>query len=185
MAVEEQDLRERAGRITTVVFDVDGVLTDGSLYLDSSGSEIKRFNAHDGAGIKYLRRSGLNLAIISGRESAAVEARAGDLGIEHVYQGYKVKVKAYEDLKERLSVCDEEIAYVGDDLPDIPVLRLCGLAVAVADAREEVRQAAHLVTDLPGGDGAVREFAEWFLKITGRWEGLLSRYYPEGEASLE
>ena len=163
-----------------VVFDVDGVLTDGGIYLDGSGAEIKRFNVHDGTGIKYLRRSGIALAIISGRESGAVEARAGDLGIEHVYQGCKVKLNAYEDLKKRAGLPDDEIAYVGDDLPDLPVMRLCGLAVAVANAREEVRREAHYITAAAGGEGAAREFAEWFLKLTGRWEGILSRYRDTG-----
>lgn len=183
--MEAQDSKERAARVTTVVFDVDGVLTDGSIYLDSAGCEIKRFNVRDGSGIKYLRRSGLTLAIISGRESAAVEARAADLGIEHVYQGYKVKLNAYDDLKARLGISDEQVAYVGDDLPDIPVMRLCGLAVAVADARPEVRAAAHHVTAAGGGHGAAGEFAEWFLKLTGRWKAILSRYYGEGEEPFE
>ena len=182
---QDLDLKERAARVTTVVFEVDGVMTDGSIYLDSSGSEIKCFNVHDGSGIKYLRRSGLTLGIISGRESAAVEARAGDLGIEHVYQGYKVKLNAYGDLKARLEISDDQIAYIGDDFPDIPVMRLCGLAVAVANARPEVRAAAHHVTETAGGHGAAGEFAEWFLKLTGRWQAILSRYYGEGEEPFE
>ncbi len=179
------DLKERAGRVTTVIFDIDGVLTDGSILLDSSGSEIKRFNVHDGTGIKYLRRSGFNLAIISGRASSAVDARAGDLGIEHVYQGYKEKLKAYADLKKRLSIIDREVAFVGDDLPDIPVMRLCGLAVAVANARQEVLREAHMVTEATGGAGAAREFAEWLLRATGRWDQIISRYYGEKECKDE
>ena len=183
--MDGEALRARAKRIAAVVFDVDGVLTDGSILLDSSGAEIKRFNVKDGSGIKFLRRSGLILAIISGRESAAVDARARDLGIEHVYQGYKEKTRAFEDLKKRLSLDGEEFAYVGDDLPDVPVMRLCGLAVAVADARPEVKAIAHHVTESAGGRGAAREFAEWLLKLSGRWQGIIERYFPEGGPPLE
>jgi len=184
--MEERDgARERAAAVSLVVLDVDGVLTDGSIFLDSSGAEIKRFNVKDGTGLKYLRRCGLRLAIISGRESAAVEARASDLGIENVYQGYKEKLRAYDDLKSKLGVSDEEVAYLGDDFPDIPVMRRCGLAVAVADAREEVKASAHLVTGLPGGCGAAREFSEWLLKARGRWEEITSRYFDEGEKAGE
>ena len=176
----DDENRRRAQQITAVIFDVDGVLTDGSIMLDASGAEIKRFNVHDGSGLKYLRRSGFALALVSGRESGAVAARADEVGIKHVYQGYKDKIEAYEDLKRRLGLEDERIAYVGDDLTDIPIMRRCGLAAAVADARVEVKAAAHLVTEARGGAGAAREFAEWLLKATGRWDGIMSRYLGEG-----
>jgi 3-deoxy-D-manno-octulosonate 8-phosphate phosphatase (KDO 8-P phosphatase) len=178
--VNEDQLRERALKVTTVIFDVDGVLTDGGIILDSSGAETKRFNVQDGSGLKYLRRSGYELAIISGRESSAVAARAANLGIEHVYQGAKRKIKAYEDLKRKLGVSDEQVAYVGDDLPDVPVMRQCALAVAVANARPEVRAVAHYVTSVGGGGGAAREAAEWLLKLSGKWPSILERYFPEG-----
>jgi 3-deoxy-D-manno-octulosonate 8-phosphate phosphatase (KDO 8-P phosphatase) len=184
MTNENEKLR-RAASIKMVVFDVDGVLTDGSIMLDASGSEIKRFNVKDGSGMKFLRRSGLRLAIISGRESAAVEARASDLGIEYVYQGCKQKLPAYEDLKKRAGLDDDEIAYIGDDLPDVPVMRRCGLAVAVADAVGETRSAAHHVTAAVGGKGAARELAEWLLRAQGRWEAILSRYFPPGDIPVE
>jgi 3-deoxy-D-manno-octulosonate 8-phosphate phosphatase (KDO 8-P phosphatase) len=172
------DAKKRARKITTVVFDVDGVLTDGGIILESSGQEIKRFNVQDGTGIKYLLRSGLHAAFISGRESNAVKARAKDLGVAYLYQGCKDKIKAYEDLKRVLSVSDSEIACLGDDLPDIPLMLRSGLAVAVANARPEVKRLAHLVTKAPGGAGAAREFAEWLLKATGRWDAIMSRYLP-------
>lgn len=181
---EKSGSAERAKRISTIVFDVDGVLTDGGMMIDSAGGETKRFHVKDGTGIKYLQRSGLVVAIISGRESAAVRLRAGELGIEHVYLGYKVKLEAYDELKRALSVSDAEIAYMGDDLPDVPVMRISGLAVTVADACAEVRGIAHLVTDAAGGYGAAREFAEWFLKSTGRWESILRRYFPAGEGEI-
>lgn len=180
MDTSEAELRARD--ITTVIFDVDGVLTDGSIFIDSSGTETKRFNVYDGSGLKYLRRSGITLAFLSGGESAAVEARASDLGILHVYLGYKEKMKAYENLKKRLDISDGQIAYMGDDFPDMPVMRLVGLAVAVSNARDEVKRVAHMVTAASGGAGAAREFAEWFLKATGRWEAIMQRYLPQGES---
>ncbi|MCD6404627.1 MAG: HAD hydrolase family protein [Planctomycetes bacterium] len=179
--MDETRIMQRARKIAAVIFDVDGVLTDGSITIDSLGGEIKRFNAQDGTGIKFLRRSRITPAIITGREGGAVEARAAGLGIEHLYQGYKQKMGAYEDFKKRLGLTDDEIAYLGDDLPDIPVMRACGLAVAVPNARPEVRKVAHIVLDTPGGHGAAREFAEWLLKAAGRWDAIISRYLPEGE----
>lgn len=172
------DAQERARGITTVVFDVDGVLTDGSILLDSAGNETKRFNVHDGTAVKYLMRAGLRVALISGRKSMATSIRATELGVEDVYQGYKDKIDAYVELKKLHSLEDAEIAYMGDDLPDIPVMREAGLAVAVANARPEVREAAHMVTDAPGGKGAARELADWLLKTLGKWEGIMKRYVP-------
>ena len=176
------DIESRARKITTVIFDVDGVLTDGSVIVDASGGEIKRFNVQDGTGIKYLERAGVRVVLRSGRDSRAVDARAGELGIEDVYQGYKDKVDAYGELKKLRGLGDGEIAYVGDDLPDIPVMRLAGLAVAVRNARPEVKSIAHVVTEAAGGFGAAREFAEWLLKSTGKWEAIWSRYAPGGGA---
>ena len=170
---------KRASRIRMIVFDVDGVLTDGGIIFDSSGREIKRFDVQDGSGIKYLMRSGFSVALISGRESEAVRARAKDLGIPYLYEGYKEKLKAYEDLKRVCSLGDAEIACVGDDLADVPLMLACGLAAAVANARPEVKKIAHLVTKSRGGAGAAREFAEWLLKATGRWDAILERYFPK------
>jgi 3-deoxy-D-manno-octulosonate 8-phosphate phosphatase (KDO 8-P phosphatase) len=164
--------------IRAVILDVDGVLTDGSIYVGDDGAELKRFHSWDGAGIKYLLRSGVQVALLSGRRCEAVEHRARQLGITHVRQDAKDKLPAYEELLEELGLTDEVVCYVGDDLADIPVLRRAGLAVAVADARPEVRAIADEVTEAPGGHGAVRELAERLLKSQGKWEAILSRYSP-------
>jgi 3-deoxy-D-manno-octulosonate 8-phosphate phosphatase (KDO 8-P phosphatase) len=162
--------------IRAVILDVDGVLTDGRIFLRDDGSETKCFHAWDGAGIKYLLRSGIQVAFLSGRESEAVRHRARELGVAHVRQGAKDKLPAYESLLADLGLSDAEVCYVGDDLPDIPVMRRVGLSVAVADAREEVRALAHYVTHASGGQGAVREVAERLLKAAGKWAAILARY---------
>jgi len=165
------------GKIRLVVFDVDGVLTDGKIALDAHGVETKAFNVQDGTGIKYLLRSGIKVAFITGRQSGAVALRARELGVEDVYQGAKVKLEAYEKLVEKYGLHDDEICYVGDDLPDLPVMRRVGLAVAVANARLEIKNEAAYVTQAQGGGGAAREVAEKILKGQGKWDAILSRYY--------
>ncbi len=167
---------ERAARVRMVIMDCDGVLTDGRAVYGSGGFEAVAFNVKDGTGIKYLQRAGLKTAILSGRDVEAVRARAAVLGIEEVVQGAKVKVDAYEGILARAGLADEDVAYVGDDLPDLPVMRRAGLAVAVADAVPEVIAQAHLVTERRGGDAAVREVAEFILKAQGKWEQILERY---------
>lgn len=164
--------------IRAVILDVDGVLTDGGIYVGDDGAEFKRFHTWDGAGIKYLLRSGIQVALLSGRRSQAVEHRARELGITHVRQEAKNKLPVYEELLKELGLPDEAVCYVGDDLPDIPVLRRAGVAVAVGSARPEVRAVAHVVLDAPGGHGAVRELVERLLKAQGKWEALLARYFP-------
>ena len=166
----------RIAGIKAVILDVDGVLTDGSIYVDAEGKETKRFNVRDGAAIKWLRRSNFMVAFLSGRTSAAVEARARQLGVEHVVQGATEKSPAYEALREKLGVSDEEVCYAGDDLHDLPVMRRVGFAVAPADGTGETRAAAHYVTQARGGEGAVRELAEVILKSRGFWETLTARY---------
>jgi 3-deoxy-D-manno-octulosonate 8-phosphate phosphatase (KDO 8-P phosphatase) len=178
--MNSSDAARRASKITTVVFDVDGVLTDGGIVLDSAGNEIKRFDVQDGTGIKYLMRAGIRVALLSGRESHAVVARARELDIEDVYQGRKDKIDAYNDLKRVHSLEDAQIACVGDDLPDVPIMRAAGLAVAVSNARPEVKAVAHYVTEAAGGHGAAREFVEWLLKASGKWEKIMERYLPQG-----
>jgi len=180
--MKSADAEQRAKKITTVIFDVDGVLTDGGIYLGNDGEEMKRFNVLDGTGIKYLIRAGLKVGIISGRQSGAVNARAKELGIVDVYQGYSDKIKAYEDLKRLYDIADEQIAYMGDDLPDIPVIRRAGLVAAVANAHPKVKALAHYVTSAAGGEGAAREFAEWLLFALGRWDAIMARYQPHGGA---
>jgi len=162
--------------IRAVICDVDGVLTDGTLYLGGGGIELKGFHAWDGAGMKYLMRSGIGVALLTGRESEVVARRAEELGIEHVRQGVKDKLPACEELLAELGVAAAAACYVGDDLVDVPVMRHVGTGVAVANARAEVRDAADLVTDAAGGKGAVRELAERILKAQGMWAAVVSRY---------
>jgi 3-deoxy-D-manno-octulosonate 8-phosphate phosphatase (KDO 8-P phosphatase) len=159
-----------------VVMDVDGVLTDGRILYDGSGRQGVLFNVRDGTGIKYLHRAGLKTGLITGRNSDAVRRRAETLGIEEVVQGAKVKMEAYEELRRRAGLADEEMAYVGDDLPDIPVMRRVGLAVAVPNAAPAVIELAHMVTRRAGGEGAARELAEFILKAQGAWDGIMERY---------
>ena len=169
-------LATRMKRIRLVAFDCDGVLTDGTIRITSTGREIKSFSVLDGTGIKWLQRAGLQTAILSGRKSRAVTLRAGELGIRHVLQGVKLKTNGLRTLLARSKVAPEEICFVGDDLPDIPVMRRVGLAVAVADARPEVRRIAHWTTRAKGGRGAVREVAEKILKLQSKWGALVARY---------
>ena len=169
-------MTEKAERIRLVAFDVDGVLTDGSITLTDGGEQIKSFSVTDGTGIKYLMRAGLDVALITGRSSRAVEHRAAELGIEYVFQGAKRKIEPYEALLEMTGLTDENVAYVGDDLPDIPILRRCGLGIAVADAADEVKEAADRITAARGGKGAAREVAEFILKAQDKWQQILARY---------
>jgi len=174
--VKASELKARLRQITTVVCDCDGVLTDGAIYVSGDGSEAKAFNVHDGSGLKYLQRAGLTTAILSGRSADAVERRAAELGIPYVFQGCKVKLEALEKLMRRSKTSAERICYIGDDLPDIPVMRKVGVAIAVANARLEVRRIAHWVTRAAGGAGAIREVAEKILKAQGKWGEIIARY---------
>jgi 3-deoxy-D-manno-octulosonate 8-phosphate phosphatase (KDO 8-P phosphatase) len=166
----------RAKKIRVLLVDVDGVLTDGHVWLlsrrDGTASEIKGFSAYDGAGLKMARAAGLRTGLITGRESTAVAQRARECEIEFVYQGRATKLGALEEILRTTGADDAEFAYVGDDLPDIPVLRRAGLAVAVANAAPEVKQAAHYVTSRSGGEGAVREVIELILKAQGTWDAV-------------
>lgn len=149
--------------IRLVIFDVDGVMTDGRLYLLPDGQEMKVFHARDGLGLKRLLQSGFIVAIISGRSSPVVEERAAALGIKHVYQGHEDKLPVFEEILVRTGVAAAHTAFVGDDLPDLPVIRAAGLGIAVADADPQVREQADLVTRQRGGHGAVREVCELLL----------------------
>ncbi len=163
----------RAKKIRVLLMDVDGVLTDGRIWLlsrrDGGASEIKGFSAYDGAGLKLARAAGLRTGIISGRDSAAVAQRARETQIEFVYQGCATKLGAYEEILRAAGIGDAEVAYIADDLPDVPLLERAGLAVAVANAVKEVKHAAHYVTVRSGGDGAVREVIELIVKAQGKW----------------
>jgi 3-deoxy-D-manno-octulosonate 8-phosphate phosphatase (KDO 8-P phosphatase) len=163
----------RAKKVRVLLMDVDGVLTDGRIWLlsrsDGTASEIKGFSAYDGAGLKLARAAGLRTGLITGRESAAVSQRARECEIEFVYQGRATKLGSYEEIVRATGASDREVAYVGDDLPDLPILQRVGLAVAVANAAPEVKRVAHFVTSHSGGDGAVREVIELIVKAQGKW----------------
>ncbi len=166
-------------KIELLVLDVDGVLTDGRVTLTPAGDEIKSFHVRDGAGMKYWRRVGRKLAIISGRGSPAVRLRAEELGVETVRLNEKNKLPAYQDVLEELGLLPSQVAVVGDDLTDLPMMRHCALSAAVADAVGEVRDAADYVTERPGGRGAVRDVIEMILRRAGLWQTILQRYIPE------
>lgn len=169
---------ERARRVRLVIFDVDGVLTDGRLYLSDDGTELKSFHIRDGHGIKLLRQAGIECAIISGRHSLAVMRRMQELGVQHVYQGVEDKVVALEELLAKLELTLEQVAHVGDDVLDLPVMGRVGLAVAVQDADGFVKRHAHWQTDKPGGMGAAREVCELVLDAQGKLQTLLNDYLP-------
>ena len=166
----------RAKLIRLVAFDVDGVMTDGGLYLSDSGEEFKRFDSHDGHGIKMLRASGVEVAIITGRTSRCVELRAKNLGISHVYQGVEQKLDAMVDLLNKLNLPRDNAAYMGDDLVDLCVMRHVGLAISVPESPQIVREHSHYVTQRSGGHGAVREACEMIMSVHGTLNAQLSPY---------
>ncbi|HWS53528.1 MAG TPA: HAD family hydrolase [Pyrinomonadaceae bacterium] len=174
--LEPAEIERRAARVKLLLLDCDGVLTDGRITLVEGGAEEKSFHTRDGHGLVLLHRAGLRSGIISGRTSQAVERRAHDLGIAFVRQGAFNKVEVFEDVLGAADVEESEVCFVGDDVVDIPLMRRAGLAAAVADATAETRAAAHHVTQLPGGFGAVREICELILKAQGRWDELMKRY---------
>ena len=171
-----KDILEKAAQIRLVVFDVDGVLTDGSLFLGDDGQEYKAFHSRDGLGMKMLHRSGVEIGIITARESEVVRHRMASLDIEHVYQGRLEKLPAFEDLVAKLGLSAEQAAYVGDDVGDLPVLRRAGLAIAVADAHPLVKQHAHWQTPHPGGHGAARDVCELIMEAQNTLDTQLQRF---------
>lgn len=176
-AIEQSPvLIEKAKKLKLLILDVDGVLTDGKLFFDNQGNEYKSFHARDGHGIKLLRQTGVEVAVISGRKSASVALRMKNLGIEHVYQGHEHKVAALNELIEKLAISPDQAAHVGDDLLDLPVMIRVGLAIAVNDACSAVRQRADWVTMLPGGQGAVREVCDFIMQAQGNYEAVLGTY---------
>ena len=170
------ELLSRAKSVRLAVFDVDGVLTDGRLYFLPDGGEFKTFNTLDGQGIKMLMNAGVRTAIISGRKSAVVERRAQNLGIQHLFQGREDKLVVLDGLLAELGLTHDQVAYLGDDLPDLPVIRRVGLGMAVANADAFVRQHAHGVTQARGGAGAAREFCELILRAQDRLEAAQAAY---------
>ncbi|QKT02909.1 3-deoxy-manno-octulosonate-8-phosphatase KdsC [Ectothiorhodospiraceae bacterium 2226] len=171
-----QDIHAKAAQIKLVVFDVDGVLTDGSLFLGDDGQEYKAFYSRDGHGMKLLQASGVEIGIITGRSSNVVKLRMEGLGVRHVYQGRLDKLPAFEHLLAATGYTADAVAYVGDDVMDIPVLRHAGLAVAVQDAHPEVKNHAHWITPSPGGRGAARDVCELLMQAQGTWEAQLGQY---------
>jgi len=171
-----KDILDKAKKIRLVVFDVDGVLTDGSLFLGDDGQEYKAFNSLDGHGMKMLQRTGVEIGIITGRTSKVVSMRMDSLNVQHVYQGQLEKLPAYQTLKKDLGLEDDQIAYVGDDVVDLPIMRQVGLAIAVQDAHHLVRQHAHWQTPSGGGRGAAREVCELVMEAQGNLERSFQGY---------
>ena len=170
------DTTDRAKRIRLAIFDVDGVLTDGSLYFTDSGEEMKVFNVRDGHGMKMLQETGVRLAIITSRTSRCVEARAKNLGIDLLYQGVSKKLTAFQELLARLGLEAEAAFYMGDDVIDLPVMRRCGLAATVTDAPAVVKTHAHYVSRARGGQGAAREACEMIMHAQGTLEARIAPY---------
>jgi len=166
----------KASHVRLLILDVDGVLTDGGLLFDSRGEEYKTFNSLDGHGIRMLLDSGIEVAIITGRESTIVSQRARELGVRRLYQGCSDKLAAFDELLQETSIEPGQVAYVGDDLPDLPVLRRVGLAITVQNAHSFVKQHCDWVTTLAGGYGAVREVTDFILQAQGLLEARQNRY---------
>jgi 3-deoxy-D-manno-octulosonate 8-phosphate phosphatase (KDO 8-P phosphatase) len=170
-------MEARLMQIRLLLLDVDGVMTDGRIVYDNNGVETKAFDVKDGHGIKLLQRVGIQVGIITGRQSQVVEVRARELGIDILFQGVKDKSVPYLDLLKTLNLRDAEVAYMGDDVVDLPILRRVGFAATVADSVAEVRPFVHYVTTRPGGRGAVREVCDLLLKGSGRWDEATARYF--------
>lgn len=170
------DASERAKKVRLIIFDVDGVLTDGGIYIGAEGELFKPFFCRDGLGITLAHCAGLKTAIITGRESKQLLYRAKELHITEVFQGNLDKREAYKELKARTGFADEEIAYIGDDLVDLPIMGQVGFPAAVGDGVQEVREISAIVSAYPGGRGAVREIIEFILKAQGKWQMLLEGF---------
>ncbi|MEN3028132.1 MAG: HAD-IIIA family hydrolase [Aquificaceae bacterium] len=171
------ELRERAVRLKLLLLDVDGVLTDGRLFYTPKGEEIKVFHVRDGLGIKLAQRAGLVVGVISGRNSRALLNRLEELGIEEVHLGFSHKLPVLEEMLRRLSLSYEQVAFLGDDLVDLPLLRRVGFPMVVADAPEELKKQALYTTSAKGGEGAVREAIEFLLKLRDQWKEVTEQYY--------
>jgi len=203
-------LKTRARKIKLLLFDVDGVMTDGKLWIfpapggaqqstashaeqlaghggyalaSTSMIEAKGFHAHDGTAISLARMGGVKTGLITKRISETVALRARDLKLEYVYQGVMVKARVFEEILEKEGIAAGAVAYIGDDVIDLPVMRRCGFAIAVANARSEVKKEAHWVTPHGGGDGAIRDAVEYILRAQGSWNGVLKRYLERGDPS--
>lgn len=170
------DAIERAKKVKLIIFDVDGVLTNGKIYYSADGEFFKAFNCHDGFGITLAHKLNFKTAIITGRESPYTTARANSLGITTVKQGCMNKREAYKEVKAEYNLSDDEIAYIADDIIDLPVFVQVGFRAAVADATAEVKERAHIITDNVGGNGAARDTIEFILKAQGKWSEVVRQY---------
>jgi 3-deoxy-D-manno-octulosonate 8-phosphate phosphatase (KDO 8-P phosphatase) len=174
-----REILNRAAQVQVILMDVDGVLTSGMIVYDSNGVEIKHFNAHDGLAFKLARAAGLRTGFISARESGTIHRRAKELGVDFLHLGSYKKLDAYQRLKESLKLQDEHFCFIGDDLPDIPVLRRVGFAVAVRNATDLVKEEVHYITQREGGNGAVREVVELILDAQGLLESAVEKILSE------
>jgi 3-deoxy-D-manno-octulosonate 8-phosphate phosphatase (KDO 8-P phosphatase) len=176
MKLSREHLIARAAKVRLFIFDVDGVLTDGSLSYGPEGEMIKTFNVHDGLGIKLLQEAGIKTAIISARRTPIVLARAKDLGIEYVHQGGHDKLTPFKALLEQLGLTQDQVGFIGDDVVDLPILGRVGFAVSVPNGRPEVHARAHHVTEAAGGRGAVREVCEFVLRAQGSYDRVMAQF---------
>jgi len=166
----------KAEKIRLLILDVDGVLTSGKLFYGPNQMRLLDFNVHDGLGIKLLQRSGVQIAVITARQSEAVTDRMRELNIQHVYQGQAEKISAYQSLKQTLKLSDDQIAYIGDDLTDLPLLQLVGLAATVANASQAVKDKVDWISSLNGGEGAVRQLCELLMQTQKTWDGIVATF---------
>ena len=171
------DLVKRAKKITLLVLDVDGVLTDGKIVYGNYGDEIKNYGVNDGLGILLAKRAGLKCIILTAKASRVVTKRAKELGIDRVYQDYHYKIEALKDIRKRFRVEDDQICFIGDDIIDIPVLKRVGLAVCPPNALEYVKPFVHMITKNTGGNGAVREVCDFIVQAQGKWEDITKSYF--------
>jgi len=172
---------EQAKKISLILSDVDGVLTDGGIIFDNEGIETKRFHIRDGLGIKLWQKAGLQFGLVTGRSSNVVQLRAQELGVRLVRQGFEEKLSVVRDIISTLELSPDQVCYIGDDLPDMSVMQYVGLSATVADAAIDVRHAATFVSEHKGGDGAVRDLIERILRVQGKWPEIL-RHFSAGEA---
>jgi 3-deoxy-D-manno-octulosonate 8-phosphate phosphatase (KDO 8-P phosphatase) len=171
-----KEIVKKAQNLKLLILDVDGVLTDGRLFFDDQGKEYKCFHARDGHGIKLLRQTGVEVAVISGRKSNSVSLRMKSLGVEHVYQGHENKIAALAEIMKKTSLKPEQVAHIGDDLLDLPVMTRVGLSIAVSDANDAVKDYADWCTKTAGGQGAVREVCDFIMQSQGTFDNILNHY---------
>lgn len=177
----KQTVHDKAKDIRLIIFDVDGILTDGRLFYSDNGYGMKAFHVHDGIGIKCIQAGEIEIGIITTHNSSMIDKRMQDLGIKHVYKGYQNKRPAYDELLNKLQLTPQQVCYVGDDLPDLPLMMQSKLAITVPNAVREVKQRACWQTDAKGGKGAVREIAEMILHAQQKWQGILDNYLAIGD----